>query len=761
MDQSRKSKVPISIAIVVLTLLLSIGLLLTTAGSPAAVAADTTSTVVSTQLNYGGLNNPDAIAFDSAGNMYILNSGAQNSGGTASITVVAKHSGIIFGQYIRANTPTVLKAAKGLYNPVGIVFDSAGNMYIANGVSDPTGEGSITVVAKHSGIIFGQYIRANTPTMLNAATGLDNPSGIAFNSGDMYVANGVLDQTGKGNITVMAKHSGIIFGQYIQANKATMLDAARGFNNPANIAFNSGDMYITSEVFAPNYRGNITVIAKRSGRIFGQYIQASKATVLDAATELVHPDAIAFDSAGNMYIANEYELSVMAPGDITIIAKRSGTIFGQYIRANTPTMLDATTGLAHPDAIAFDSAGNMYIAEGYSSISTGDGFITVIAKRSGRIFGQYIRANTPTMLDAATGLDNPTGIAFNSGDMYIVNDYGPPSKNLGYITVIAKRSGTIFGQYIQANKATVLDAATGLDYPTGIAFNSGNMYIVNDSVSYTKKLGFVTVIAKRSGAIFGQYIRANKATVLDAAKKVLFLGGIAFNSGDMYIANSSSYALAPSGIDYITVIAKRSGAIFGQYIRANKATVLDVTKKVVFPIGIAFDSVGNMYMTSFNNSNASGVGFVTVIAKHSGAIFGQYIRANKATVLKTINPALASPFPLTTTFDSAGNMYIGSPTSNSIYVVGNHRLDFSKSTLPSATLNTHYSAHLSASGGIFGYDWYLSRGKLPNGLHLNSLTGQITGTPNKTGTSSFSVTVLDLAGEYKTENLSISVAAHQ
>ncbi len=467
MDQSRKSKVPISIAIVVLTLLLSIGLLLTTAGSPAAVAADTTSTVVSTQLNYGGLNNPDAIAFDSAGNMYILNSGAQNSGGTASITVVAKHSGIIFGQYIRANTPTVLKAAKGLYNPVGIVFDSAGNMYIANGVSDPTGEGSITVVAKHSGIIFGQYIQANTPTMLNAATGLDNPSGIAFNSGDMYVANGVLDQTGKGNITVMAKHSGIIFGQYIQANKATMLDAARGFNNPANIAFNSGDMYITSEVFAPNYRGNITVIAKRSGRIFGQYI------------------------------------------------------------------------------------------------------------------------------------------------------------------------------------------------------------------------------------------------------------------------------------------------------RANKATVLDVTKKVVFPIGIAFDSVGNMYMTSFNNSNASGVGFVTVIAKHSGAIFGQYIRANKATVLKTINPALASPFPLTTTFDSAGNMYIGSPTSNSIYVVGNHRLDFSKSTLPSATLNTHYSAHLSASGGIFGYDWYLSRGKLPNGLHLNSLTGQITGTPNKTGTSSFSVTVLDLAGEYKTENLSISVAAHQ
>ena len=108
----------------------------------------------------------------------------------------------------------------------------------------------------------------------------------------------------------------------------------------------------------------------------------------------------------------------------------------------------------------------------------------------------------------------------------------------------------------------MLDAAKGLDYPTGIAFNSGNMYIVNDSVSYTKKLGFVTVIAKRSGAIFGQYIRA------------------------------------------------------------NKATVLDVTKKVVFPIGIAFDSVGNMYMTSFNNSNASGVGFVTVIAKDSTGALG-------------------------------------------------------------------------------------------------------------------------------------------
>ena len=108
-------------------------------------------------------------------------------------------------------------------------------------------------------------------------------------------------------------------------------------------------------------------------------------------------------------------------------------------------------------------------------------------------------------------------------------------------------------------------------------------------------------------------------------------------------------------------------------------------------------------------------------------------------------------------FDAAGSLYIANEDDNSIYVVGDHTLTLTQSNLSAATVNTPYSATFSASGGIFDYNWHLSSGTLPNGLSLNSQTGEITGIPTTTGTSSFSVTVTDLAGEHQTENLSISV----
>ena len=464
---------------------------------------------------------------------------------------------------------------------------------------------------------------------------------------------------------------------------------------------------------------------------------------------LDYPTAVAFDSAGNMYISN---FKGSPSGSIMVIAKTSGTIFGQYVQANTATTLSAASGLDYPDAIAFDSSGNMYISNGKSSTS---GSITVIAKTSGTIFGQYVQANTATTLSAASGLDYPDAIAFDSsGNMYISNEDSHPSSGTGSITVIAKNSGTIFGQSFKANTATTLSAASGLDYPDAIAFDSaGNMYISNYVGTPSGGTGYVTVIAKNSGTIFGQSFKANTATTLNAATGLNYATVMTFDSaGNMYIVSDEGASLSNTG--FITVIAKNSGTIFGQSFKANTATTLSAVTGLDDPVGIAFDASGNMYIANYEGPTSSGTGYVTVVAKNSGTIFGQSFKANTAT---TLSASSGLYYPWNIAFDAAGSLYIANEDDNSIYVVGDHTLTLTQSNLSAATVNTPYSATFSASGGIFDYNWHLSSGTLPNGLSLNSQTGEITGIPTTTGTSSFSVTVTDLAGEHQTENLSISV----
>ena len=63
--------------------------------------------------------------------------------------------------------------------------------------------------------------------------------------------------------------------------------------------------------------------------------------------------------------------------------------------------------------------------------------------------------------------------------------------------------------------------------------------------------------------------------------------------------------------------------------------------------------------------------------------------------------------------------------------------------LPPASVKVRYSAPLTATGGHPSYRWHVTSGALPSGLHLQSSTGTITGTPKSAGISTFTVTATD------------------
>jgi hypothetical protein len=81
--------------------------------------------------------------------------------------------------------------------------------------------------------------------------------------------------------------------------------------------------------------------------------------------------------------------------------------------------------------------------------------------------------------------------------------------------------------------------------------------------------------------------------------------------------------------------------------------------------------------------------------------------------------------------------------------------------LPSGTVSAKYSKRLRAMGGIPFYHWELVSGALPDGLSLDSFTGQISGTPRKAGTFDFTVQVRDYdeRASGKRQRLQIQICA--
>jgi len=81
-------------------------------------------------------------------------------------------------------------------------------------------------------------------------------------------------------------------------------------------------------------------------------------------------------------------------------------------------------------------------------------------------------------------------------------------------------------------------------------------------------------------------------------------------------------------------------------------------------------------------------------------------------------------------------------------------------TLPNGTVQSSYSSTLQATGGTAPYTWGVSVGALPTGLTLNAATGQISGVPTTSGTSTFTVTATDSAtptAQTKSKQFSILV----
>jgi hypothetical protein len=272
---------------------------------------------------------------------------------------------------------------------------------------------------------------------------------------------------------------------------------------------------------------------------------------------LYSPSVVAVDQAGNRFICD------WGNGLIRRVDAISGvitTVAGNYLRRNSyfgdggPA---TSAGLAYPDGIALDFAGNLYIADSLNvvirKVDASTGIISTVAGNNS------LQRNHGGDGGPATnaGLWYPTSIALDAANnLYIVDSANLIVRKVdartGYISTIAGNPDNDGTEAYSGDGGPA--TAAGFAYPDAVAIDAaGNMYIVDAADNVVRKIdantGLISTIAGkyayRSPGYSGDGGPATNARVFSPE-------GIAIGPGGaIYIADSDNNVVrkvGPQGI---------------------------------------------------------------------------------------------------------------------------------------------------------------------------------------------------------------------
>jgi uncharacterized protein (TIGR03437 family) len=477
-----------------------------------------------------------------------------------------------------------------LTTPAGLAFDSKGNLYIADAggedvrmVSVQTG--NISTVAGTPG---KAGFSGNGGAPLSAL--LKTPSGVAVDAaGNLYIADAsnaqVREVTAGAGSTINT-----IAGQYESGYSGDGGPATSALlSSPNGVTVDaSGTLYIADALNNRVRTVSGGTIANYAGADHSQG-DGGKAS----AALLFYPQGIAWDSQGNLYIAdtqNNKVRKVAADGTISTIAGTGALAIsgdgGAAIKA----------GIVQPQGVAVDSSGNVYVSTlNQIRMVNSQGIISTMVNTADS--GGFGGDNGPA---TAATLDFPQGLAVDSaGNLYIADTYNHRIRKVsgGTITTVVgsgpfypETTGSFSGDGGPATSAT-------LSFPYGVAFDSsGNMLVVDSKNYVIRKVDAKTGIIKTVAGTPTKLGYGGDGELATAALLANPISVAADTAGNLYIADASNAVVrmvdAFGGIS--TIAGDNKLGFSGDGGPADSA-------QLDYPFGIAVDPSGKVWFSDINN----------------------------------------------------------------------------------------------------------------------------------------------------------------
>jgi len=571
-----------------------------------------------TKANLGG---PNGIAVDASGNLYIADSSNCRVRKVTTAGVISTVAGTGVCSFTGDGGPAT---AAQLYNPNGVAFDAAGNLYISDRTNNRIRKvdltGTITTVAGTGTAGYTNGSGSATGARLNYPNGLvvDAAGTIYFSDVNNHRVRKV---TSTGAIGDVAGNGVRGFSGDSGPATSAML------NTPYGVwADSSGNVYIAD---SNNYRirkvtssGVISTIAGN-----GQFRFAGDGGPA-TNSQLYAPYGVVSDAAGNFYIAdsaNNRIRKVTPGGTITTIA---GTGAPGYSGDGGP----ATAAMLYsPYGVALDTAGNIYIADTNNNrIRKVDstGTITTVA---GTGSSTHSGDGGPA---TAAGINMGAGVAVDAtGNLYIA-DWNNRIRKVTPAGIISTVAGSGTSGYAgDGGPATLAQFRT----PYGITVDSaGNIYIADQNNYRIRKVdtgGTVTTVAGT-----GTY-GCSAATGLATTLTLTYPWGLAVDpSGNLYFADLSCYRvrkLSPNGV-MSTVAGTGSAGFSGDGGPA-------ISAMLNYPSGIWLDGAGDLFIADSSNyrirkvSNSIPVPDFTVAVSPGSASLPAGLSSNITTTVNALN----------------------------------------------------------------------------------------------------------------------------
>ena len=550
------------------------GVIVTIAGSGTQGFGGDGGPAVSAQLSA-----PTGVAIDSAGNIYIADSGNNRVRKVTPAGIIST----VAGNGTAAFAGDGGAALSGQLSATSIALDTLGDIFVGDPVNyrvrEITVGGTITTIAGSGAPGYSGDGQTAVSAQISAIQGL-----AVDPNGNVYLAD-----TGNSSIREVTSGAGTIttvagIGQNAFFGD-TGLAANAALSFPAGVALDgSGNIFIAD---TKNSRIREVATNKKIKTVAGNGIVNYFGDGGTAGKALIYgPEGLALDGAGNLYIAdtsNNLVREVLTTGIINLVAGIGPPGFSGDGGRATAAQLSGAQG------VAVDSAGNLFIADtGNSRVRevTSETISTVAGMGNAGFSGDGVPAVNASLSTAGIAVDK-------AGDLFISDPVNFRIREVSASGTISTVAGSGSQGYSGDNGPA---GSAQLSAMAGLAIDSsGNLYIAdsgNNCVREVTAAGVISTVAGNGTPGF------SGDGGLAASAQLQNPSGVAVDaSGNIYIADTNNNRVRKvTASGTITTIAGSGVAAY------SGDSGLAVSAGLSHPYGLAIGKTGNIYVADSGNN---------------------------------------------------------------------------------------------------------------------------------------------------------------